>query len=58
MVCNFTTAVKASPVSDSAPKTKNVDASCGFRARRKQNLFINTRKLGTLIDQSNYRGQN
>ena len=31
-------------------KNKNADAKRGFRDRRKQTLFIDARKLGTLID--------
>jgi type I restriction enzyme M protein len=31
-------------------KNKNTDAKRGFRDRRKQTLFIDARKLGTLID--------
>jgi type I restriction-modification system DNA methylase subunit len=31
-------------------KSKNADAKRGFRDRRKQTLFIDARKLGTLID--------
>jgi len=31
-------------------KNKNADAKRGFRARRKQTLFIDARKMGTLID--------
>jgi len=31
-------------------KNKNADAKRGFRERRKQTLFIDARKLGTLID--------
>jgi type I restriction enzyme M protein len=31
-------------------KNKNIDAKRGFRDRRKQTLFIDARKLGTLID--------
>ena len=31
-------------------KNKNADAKRGFRDRRKQSLFIDARKLGTLID--------
>ena len=31
-------------------KNKNVDRKRGFRDRRKQTLFIDARKLGTLID--------
>jgi type I restriction enzyme M protein len=31
-------------------KNKNADAKRGFRDRRKQTLFIDARKLGTLIE--------
>ena len=31
-------------------KNKNADAKRGFRDRRKQTLFIDARRLGTLID--------
>ncbi len=31
-------------------KNKNVDANRGFRDRRKQTLFIDARRLGTLVD--------
>ncbi len=33
-------------------KNKNTNAKRGFRAHRKQTLFIDARKLGTFIDRS------
>ncbi len=63
-ISNFTspasppTANRFPSASGSSRKTKNADAKRGFRDRRKQTLFIDARKMGTLIDQSKSHGQN